>query len=175
MSNKTVPRNVRLSDHFQAWELYTHGAHGFKEQPILEEHIPKYKDTLEFAERLRGFMNLIRYQRMGKDNYIEQGLKVTSAYRHRAYNRRVRSSDTSMHTDPTPSTPFAPCAMDLQPDTIKGEGAWKYFTYDEFHEMAELVDKSFPSRPYRLGYYGKSLFVHVDCGYNHAGRRWIGN
>ncbi len=174
-----VERGRQLSDHFQAWELYTHGAHGFKPRPIKEEHIPKYKDTLEFAERLRGFMNLIRYDRMGKDKYTEQGMSVTSAYRHRAYNRKVNSSDTSMHTDPPPGVDSenwpAPCAMDLTPSPIKGEGKWKYFSYDEFYQMAELVDQSFPERPYRLGYYGKSLFVHVDCGYGHGGKRWKGN
>lgn len=170
-----VERNRQLSDHFQAWELYTHAAHGFKARPIQEDHISKYKDTLEFAERLRGFMNLIRYQRIGKTNYKEQGMEVTSAYRHLRYNLKIDSSRTSMHTDPASSTPFAPCAMDLRPSPIKNEGSWKYFSYDEFYEMAVLVDQSFPTRPYRLGYYGKSLFVHVDCGYNHGSTRWIGN
>lgn len=173
-----VERSRKLSDHISAYELFTHGAHGFEERPILEEHIPKYKDSLEFAERLRGFMNLIRYMRMGQDKYIEQGIRVTSGYRHLAYNLKVGSSDTSMHTDPkNDKLPFslAPCALDLAPYPIKGEKEWSVFSYDEFWEMANIVDQSFPERPYRLGYYGKSLFVHVDCGYGHGGIRWIEN
>lgn len=166
-------RRLRLSDHFEAWELYTHAAHGFKERPIPEGYIAKYKDTLEFAERLRGLMNFVIYERTGI--WEDRGLEVTSGYRHRDYNRKINSSDTSMHTDPTTKTPFAPCAMDLKPLYKKGHGRYDVFTYDEFHEMAELVDKSFSSRPYRIGYYGKSRFVHIDCGYGHGGRRWIGN
>ncbi len=173
-----VERNRQLSPHIKAYELFTHAAHGFKERPISEEHIPKYRDSLEFAERLRFLMNWVRYDCLGKNKYTEQGIRVLSGYRHLAYNRKVKSSDTSMHTDPYNDTlPYnqAPCALDLQPYPIKGEGEWSIFTYDEFYEMAQLVDQSYPSREYRLGYYGKSLFVHVDCGYRHGGRRWIGN
>ncbi len=169
-----VERSRQLSPHIKAWELYTHGAHGFEPRPILEEHIPKYKDTLEFAECLRFLMNCVRKLRQG-ENYKEQGIQVTSAYRHHAYNRKVGSSDTSMHTDPTTETQFAPCAMDLTPHPIIGEGAWSVFSYDEFYEMAQMVDANFKDRPYRLGFYGKSLFVHVDCGYGHGGQRWVGN
>lgn len=171
-----VERNRQLSPHIQAWELYTHGAHGFKPRPILESHIPKYKDTLEFVERLRFLMNWVRYKRIAIISpFIEQGIQVTSGYRHRAYNRKVRSSDTSMHTDSTPNTLFAPCAMDVTPASIRGEGAWSVFSYDEFYDMALMVDKSFPDKPYRIGYYGKSLFVHVDCGYGHGKTRWHRN
>lgn len=168
-----VERDRKLSDHIKAWELYTHAAHGFKARPLLEEHVPKYQHTLEFAERLRGFMNCVRKLRM-KNRYVEQGIQVTSGYRHLAYNRRCGSSDTSMHTDPTAKTRFAPCALDVTPHSIIGEGAWSVFSYDEFWQMAELVDDSFPDRAYRLGYYGKSLFVHVDCGYGHGKTRWEG-
>lgn len=170
-----VERKRQLSPHIQAWELYTHAAHGFRARPIKEEHISKYKDTLEFAERLRFLMNWVRYERIGKTNYKEQGIEVTSAYRHLQYNLKINSSRTSMHTDPTNETPFAPCAMDLRPHPIKGEGSWKWFSYDEFYEMAEMVDKSFPDLPFRLGYYGKSLFVHVDpVGGKHGKLRWTG-
>lgn len=167
-----VNRNYQLSEHIQAWELFTHAAYGFKTRPILHEHVEKYMDTLEFAERLRALINWVRLDRLGEEDYIEQGIQVTSGYRHRAYNRKVGSSDKSMHTDPTVETPFAPCAMDVTPHPILGEGAWAVFTYDEFWEMAKLVDQSFPDRAYRLGYYPESLFIHVDCGYGHGGRRW---
>jgi hypothetical protein len=174
MSNIVEP-NRQISDHFQAWEFYTHAAYGFASRPILEEYLPKYQHTLEFAERLRGFMNLIILDRIGQRLFKERGIEVTSAYRHLEYNRKVGSSDTSMHTDPHPeSKNLGPCAIDAKPIYIKGEGTYNIFTYDEFWMMAELVDDSFPSRPYRLGYYPKSLFVHVDCGYGYGGIRWEG-
>lgn len=172
-----VERNRQVSPHIKAYELFTHAAHGFKERPITEEQLGKYQHSLDFAERLRFLMNCIRKLRM-EERYTEQGIQVTSAYRHLDYNRKVNSGDASMHTDPQKDyQPFsyAPCAIDLTPYPIKGEGAFQVFTYDEFYEMARLVDESFPDRPYRLGYYGRSLFVHVDSGYGHGGLRWVGN
>lgn len=173
-----VERNRQVSDHIKAYELYTHAAHGFPSMPITEEQLDKYQYSLEFAERLRGLMNWVRYERMGEGKYKEQGIRVTSAYRHLKYNLKIGSSDTSMHTDPKHTRlPFrlAPCALDLTPYPIMGEQEFSVFTYDEFYQMAELVDQSFPTRPYRLGYYGRSRFVHVDSGYGHGGMRWTGN
>jgi hypothetical protein len=172
-----VERNRQVSPHIKAYELFTKAAHGFKERPITERQLKKYQHSLEFAERLRFLMNCVRKLRM-KEKYREQGIHVTSAYRHLEYNRKVKSSDTSMHTDPKYSYEpfcFAPCALDLKPYPIMGEAEYSIFTYDEFYQMAELVDNSFPDRAYRLGYYGKSLFVHVDSGYGHGGLRWTGN
>lgn len=172
-----VKRNRQLTPHIKAFELFTHAAHGFPERPITEEQLEKYWRTLEFAERLRFLMNWVRKVRMG-DKYKEQGIRVTSAYRHIQYNRKVKSTDTSMHTDPfSDKEPFcfAPCALDLAPYPILGEQEWSIFTYDEFWEMAEYVDDSFPDEPFRLGYYGRSLFIHVDSGFGHGGRRWEGN
>jgi hypothetical protein len=172
-----VERNLQVSPHIKAYELFTKAAHGFKERPITEKQLAKYQHSLEFAERLRFLMNCVRKLRMG-DNYVEQGIRVTSAYRHLAYNLEIDSTDTSMHTDPKFDYEpfcFAPCALDLSPYPIIGEAEYSIFTYDEFYEMAELVDKSFTDRAYRLGYYGKSLFVHVDSGYGHGGLRWNGN
>ncbi len=173
-----MDRNEQISPHIQAWELYTHAAHGYKERPITRDHVDKYADSLDFAERLRFLMNWVRLDRLGQSRYKEQGIQVTSGYRHIAYNLKIGSGDTSMHTDPMSyELPFrqAPCALDLTPYPIKGEGAWKVFNYDEFYKMAEMVDESYPDRPYRIGYYGKSLFVHVDCGYGHRSTRWVGN
>ena len=174
--SEEVPRHEQISEHFQAWELYTHARHGFAARPITRKILAKYEHTLEFAERLRGFMNFVIYQRSGI--WMDLGLECISGYRHLEYNRKCKSSNTSMHTDENPkSNNLGPCAMDLAPIYKKGKGRYCYgFIYDEFHEMAELVDKSFgDERPYRLGYYGKSGFVHVDCGYGYGGRRWIGN
>ena len=174
--SRIVERSRQLTPHILAWELYTHGAYGFQPRPIIEEHIPKYAHTLEFAERLRGLINWVRKDRM-EEWYTEQGIRVTSAYRHLEYNRKVGSGDGSMHTDPrSDKDPYnrAPCALDLAPYPIKGEGEWQWFNYNEFYKMAEHVDDSFPDRPYRLGYYGESGFVHVDSGYGYQALRWTG-
>ena len=172
--NALVERGREIAPHFKAYELYTKGAHGFAPRAITEKMLEKYKPTLEFLERLRFLINWIRHERMGQD-YIEQGIHVTSAYRHRSYNRKIKSSDTSCHTDPTPTTTFAPCAIDAIPYPLKGEGSYSIITYDEFHQCVILVAESYPEEGWGIGYYGRSLFVHIDSGHGKRQRRWIGN
>ena len=144
-----------LSEHFSAKEFRCHDG------SALPANFPKtIKDTIEFLERLRGFMNFYIAQKTG--TWIDLGIIIVSGYRNLQYNRRIGSSDTSRH-------------VSGQAADIKPVGGYKYFSYGDFYKMAVIVDRSFKDRPYRLGQYNKSLFVHVDCGYGHGSRRWRGN
>lgn len=161
-----ISRYNKISPHFKKDELATKTRFGYPRTQIPDKYIPKYKDTLEFCERLRLFMNMWLFMKGGK--WLEIGIKVVSGYRHRPYNRKVGSSDTSMHTDPNPkSKNLAPCAMDVMP-----VGGYKHLRYVTFYLMCLAVAASFPDRPYRIGKYSRDLFVHIDCGYGYGSTRW---
>ena len=116
--------------------------------------------TVEFLERLRFLMNAHVYRQTGR--YIDLGLTVVSGHRSLKYNRRIGSKDSSRHVSGQ--------AADVRP-----ANGYVWFKYKEFCDMAELVDTSFPDRPYRIGKYshlGKNAFIHIDCGYGHGGKRW---
>ena len=144
-----------LSEHFNLGEFQCHDG------SLLPVNFSKtINDTVEFLERLRGFMNFYVFDKTGK--WLDIGIRIISGHRSLTYNRRIGSSDSSRH--------IAGQAADIIPNI-----GYKYFSYQDFHKMAILIDKSFPNRAYRLGYYGRSKFVHVDCGYGHGSTRWIGN
>ena len=145
-----------LSEHFNISEFRCHD----NQYRTPDSFKTTIKDTVEFLERLRGLMNFYIYQKTGK--WLDIGIQIVSGYRSLEYNRRIGSSDSSRHV--------AGQAADIKP--VNG---YKYFSYKDFHKMAVLVDRSYSDRPYRIGYYGRSKFVHIDCGYGHGGRRWSGN
>jgi len=146
---------MRLSEHFEMREFQCHDG-----SPLPENFPETIRDAVDFLERLRGFMNF--YICRKTNVWLDVGLKIISGHRTLEYNRRIGSNDTSRHV--------AGQAADVAP-----VGGYKWFSYSDFYEMCELVDRSFSSRPYRLGKYNRSKFVHVDCGYGHGGRRWTGN
>lgn len=142
-----------LSEHFNASEFRCHD-HRY---PLPDDFPETIHDTVEFLERLRGFMNFYIAHATGA--WIDLGLIVVSGHRALEYNRRIGSKDSSRH-------------VSGQAADIKPVGGYKYFSYRDFYKMATMVDRSYSDRPYRLGLYTGSLFVHVDCGYGHGGRRW---
>ena len=144
-----------LSEHFKASEFQCHDG-----GPLPGDFHKTIKDTVEFLERLRGFMNFYVCKQTGV--WLDLGIHPTSGYRSKEYMKRKNIKDSGNHS--------GGFAADIEP-----VGGYKYFSYSDFYKMAVLVDRSYKSRPYRIGYYGKSKFVHVDCRYGHGGRRWTGN
>ena len=144
-----------LSEHFSLNEFRCHD-NQYRTPDSFKDTI---KDTVEFLERLRGFMNFYIFDKTG--TWLNIGIQIVSGYRALEYNRRIGSSDTSRHV--------AGQAADIKP-----AGGYKYFSYKDFYQMAVLVDRSYSDRSYRIGFYGRSKFVHVDCGYGHGSRRWNG-
>jgi hypothetical protein len=144
-----------LSEHFNSTEFRCHDG-----SPLPDNFPETIKDTVEFLERLRGFMNFYIAKNTGV--WLDLGIIIISGHRTLSYNRRIGSSDTSRH-------------VTGQAADVKPVGGYKYFSYGDFYKMCAIVDKSFPGRPYRLGYYGRSKFVHIDCGYGHGSTRWTGN
>jgi len=121
-------------------------------------------DTLEFVECLRFLMNAVIWERTQK--WIDAGIRVVSAYRPVNYEKAHKRSGNSRHTQ------FQ--ALDICPTV-----GYRYFTYNEFWKMAELIDNNFKGRAYRLGSYAKTFdhyrnitWIHVDCAYGYGGRRW---
>jgi uncharacterized protein YcbK (DUF882 family) len=144
--------NTILSEHFKAVEFQCHD--GSELPANFEKTI---RDTVEFLERLRGFMNWWLHQKTGQ--WHDLGIHVLSGYRSVAHNRKVGSTDSSRHVTGQ--------AADVTPS-----GGFRRIDYEEFYQMTLLVDRSYSNRPYRIGKYTRSGFVHVDCGYGHGGRRW---
>lgn len=147
--------NEKLSEHFIPGEFQCHNG-----DALPENFAETINDTVEFLERLRFLMNCHIYLVTG--NYPDSGIQIVSGHRSPRYNRRIGSSDSSRH-------------VSGQAADVKPAGGYKHFTYRDLCDMAELIDKSFSDRPYRLGRYshlGKNAFIHVDCGYGHGGLRW---
>lgn len=152
--------NLQLSKHFKAKEFQCHDG-----SPLPDIFPERIKDTVEFMERLRGFINFVVLERTGQWKNI--GIYITSGHRSPEYMKKKNIKDSGNHSG---------CyAGDTMPTKDGQHYYYKYFTYEEYWEMTELVDKSFPDRSYRLGRYDESRFVHVDCRYGYGGRRWKGN
>ena len=147
---------MKLNEHFDSEEFRCHDG-----SPLPDDFGETIRDTVDFLERLRGFMNFHLFKEKGE--WLDIGITVLSGHRSLPYNRRIGSADTSMHV--------AGKAADVIPAV-----SFRYFGYSQWYQMAELVAKSYgKERPYRLGKYNRSKFVHVDCGYGHGGLRWTGN
>ncbi len=149
----STPLDMKLSEHFTAREFQCHDG-----SPIPDWFPEKIGDTVEFLERLRGFMNWHILKTTGE--WLNMGLHVTSGYRTMAYQKRRGIGTTTNHP--------GGWAADVTP------GGYNVISYDQFWQMAELVAQSFEDRPYRLGNYAKKAtkFVHVDCRYGYGGLRW---
>jgi len=145
-----------LSEHFNSSEFRCHD----NSFPLPDDFKDTIKDTVEFLERLRGFMNFYIFDKTGV--WLNIGINITSGYRHPEYMKRKDIKDSGNHS--------GGFAADVTP-----VGKYKYFNYEDFYKMAVLVDRSYTTRPYRIGYYGRSQFVHIDCRYGHGRRRWSGN
>jgi len=146
---------MKLSEHFDDQEFRCHNG-----DPLPDDFAATIKDTVDFLERLRGFMNFYLFKIKKNPAWLDLGITIVSGHRSLAYNRRIGSSDTSQHV--------AGKAADVIPSV-----SFRLFGYSEWYAMAELVAKSYgKDRPYRLGKYNRSKFVHVDCGYGHGGLRW---
>lgn len=147
---------TQLSEHFSDEEFRCHDR-----SPLPDDFAKTIADTVDFLERLRGFMNFHLFKTQGA--WLDLGVIVLSGHRSLPYNLRIGSTKSSQHV--------AGRAADVVPAC-----GYKWFTYGEWYEMCELVAKSYgEDRPYRLGKYTRSKFVHVDCGYGHGGKRWQGN
>jgi uncharacterized protein YcbK (DUF882 family) len=146
--------NTQLSEHFKASEFVCHDP---KDKALPNNFAETIADTVEFLERLRGFMNFWLYKKVGQR--FDLGIHIMSGYRNLKYNRRIGSTDSSRHV--------AGQAADVTPS-----GGFRRVSYEEFYQMLVLVDRSYSNRPYRIGKYTRAGFVHVDCGYGHGGRRW---
>jgi len=148
--------NEELSNHFTAKEFRCRG--GSDLPPDFAETI---RDTVEFIERLRLLMNVRLLERTGK--WHNTGIVIVSGHRNESYNNNVGGAKNSRHVTGQ--------AADVRPTRSYDE----VFSYSDFCELAELTDKTFPSRPYRLGFYphkGAIAWIHVDCAYGFGGRRW---
>lgn len=145
--------NLKLSDHFTAREFQCHNG-----DPLRPNFHKTIKDTVEFLERLRWLMNAVVEVKTGENKNI--GLRVVSGHRTLDYNTRIGSKPTSAHVSGQ--------AADIAPIRGYQHG----FNYKEFHDMAIIIDRTFDDRPYRIGKYSGSGFVHIDCRYGHGGRRW---
>lgn len=143
-----------ISDHFMAKEFYCHDG-----TVIEEKHLPCMKDLLEFLERLRFGINL-KIPEAG-----DIGIHVVSGYRHFQYNKDCGGAKNSGHlfTDKG-------AAADIRPTDIHVPAATLW-------QLCIEVDKSFPTRPYRLGNYekskGQTAWIHVGCDYGVGGTRWF--
>jgi hypothetical protein len=149
----TIFMDSKLGEHFTAREFQCHDR-----SPLPNSFDKTIQPTIEFLERLRGFMNF--YIHSKTNVWKDMGLQVVSGYRNLAYNLKIGSTKTSQHVAGT--------AADVKP-----VGGYKYFSYRQFYKMCELVDKSFSTRVYSLGLYTRSKFVHVDSRKKAA--RWTGN
>lgn len=146
----------RLSEHFSADEFRC--ADG---SPLPDDFGETIRDTVEFLERLRLLMNVRLLERTGA--WPGEGLVITSGHRTQSHNRAVGGAENSRHV--------AGQAADTRPAFEYGDE----FSYGDFCELAELVDATFPDRPYRLGFYpraGAKAWIHVDCAYGFGARRW---
>lgn len=147
--------NIRLGDHFKAREFQCHDG---SDLPDLFNSTISH--TVEFLERLRGFQNFWLFKETGE--WVDLGVHILSGYRNLKYNLKIGSTRTSAHVSGH--------AADVLPS-----GGFRRITYQQFYEMIILVDKSFSNRPYRIGKYTRSGFVHIDCKYGHGATRWVGN
>jgi hypothetical protein len=144
----------QLSEHFQAKEFFTHDG-----TPICEEHLPQMKDLLEFLERARFAANIL-HPEAG-----DIGIKIISGYRHHEYNEKCEGAPNSGHLF---TKAGAACDFIFVGGIIKAQETWN---------ISQQVDKSFPTRPYRLGNYiqskGELAWVHIGCDYGVGGTRWF--
>ena len=143
-----------LGTHFKAGEF---ACHDRKDQGPPDNFGITINDTVEFLERLRGFQNFWLFQKTGE--WPDLGIHILSGYRNLRYNLAIGSTKSSAHVSGH--------AADVTPS-----GGFRRVKYADFYEMAELVDKSFSDRAYRIGKYTQSGFVHIDCRYGHGGLRW---
>ncbi|MCK5640144.1 MAG: hypothetical protein KAJ19_05085 [Gammaproteobacteria bacterium] len=146
--------HFQLSEHFQAWEFFTHD-----ETPIKDEHLDAMEDLLEFLERARFAANLL-HPEAG-----DIGIKIISGYRHPEYNTKCGGAPNSGHLF---TKKGAACDFRFTGGMVTTKKSWK---------ISLDVDKSFPTRPYRLGNYeqskGTNAWVHVGCDYGVGGTRWF--
>lgn len=156
-----------LSKHFALKEF----GHADKGNVLPPEAIRgNIRHTLDFLERLRFLMNIIILQK--KDAFKEDG-KIKRGTKYPDIGIQVTPNGGYRH-DPTKSKTsrhYHFQAVDVRPVGLYTHG----FSYEEFYQMCELVDQSFPNRPYRLGKYlgySGSEWVHVDCAFGYGGRRW---
>lgn len=156
MSNQTennVEKHRQLSEHFQAREFFTHDG-----TPIAECHVPRMKELLEFLERLRFAINLT-HSEAG-----DIGITIVSGYRHYQYNLDCGGASNSGHL----FEDGAAADIRFTDESIPASTLW---------QLCIEVDKSFPTRPYRLGNYikskGQGAWVHVGCDYGVGGTRWF--
>lgn len=149
-----LEKHEQISEHFQAWEFFTHDG-----TPIMKQHLPCMRDLLDFLERIRFGINL-KIPEAG-----DIGIKIISGYRHPEYNKDVGGAPNSGHLY-----------------TPKGAAADIKFTdphipYATVWQTSLEVDKSYPTRPYRIGNYfegkGETAWVHVGCDYGVGGTRWF--
>lgn len=154
-----------LSEHFSLKE-FDHDIMGGKLPP--ESMRDNIRDTLEFLERLRFFMNWVIMDRKKLSYYPNFGISITPNGGYR-YDPKVVSGEITV--DDQKSRHYFFFAADVRPT-----GLYQYgFTYQEFYEMALLIDKSFTDRKYRIGKYlgyGQYAWVHIDCAYGYGGLRW---
>lgn len=146
----------KLGDHFLLKEFNCHNG-----TPPPANFPETIRDTIEFLERLRLLLNFKLMEITGE--WRDVGITVVSGYRTEAYNKKVGGANQSRHVTGQ--------AADVKP-TIAYDAKFKY---SDFCKLAEIVAKSFPTRPYRMGFYpakGAGAWIHVDCAYGFGGKRW---
>lgn len=145
-----------LFPHFTAEEFRCSDG-TFPHERDAENIIP----LLYFLEGLRASLNGIVGTELAHGMVWDEGIKVTSGYRTPEHNKAIGGAPDSAHPE------FK--AADIIPSS-----GFRCLTWNEWAWLCEHERDGWRvnGKEYRLGFYPRSHFIHVDCAFGKGSTEW---